>query len=329
MELLTNRSPAHSTTATGQARAPVQSLAATCTGPDHSYATAGVYTVTVAVTDKDSGVGSATATSYVVIYDPSAGFVTGGGWIESPPGAIQLIPISRGEATSGLSRGTDEGSRNRTGIREFHFQAGDLNFHSTGYDWLVIAGPHAKYKGSGTINNAGDYGFMLTATDADVPGGGDVDLFRIKIWEKDAEETIVYDNRIGEEDDGYAGTEVGGGQIRIQSTGNPTKQGPADPDDDPDVATTVVIPTSYALLGSTPNPFNPSTDIRFDLPEAVAVRLVVYDTMGRAVARLVDGILPAGEHRVTFDGRGLPSGRYFYRLEAGSFAATRSMTLTK
>ncbi len=169
---------------------------------------------------------------------------------------------------------------------------------------------------------------MLTATDADMPGGGDVDLFRIKIWEKNAEETVIYDNKIGEDDDGYAGTALGGGQIKIH-TGGSAKQGPADPGDDPDVAVAVVIPTTYALLGSIPNPFNPSTDIRFNLPEPGTARLVVYDTRGRAVARLVDGELPAGEHRVTFDGSRLPSGRYFYRLEAGSYSATRSMTLAK
>lgn len=62
---------------------------------------------------------------------------------------------------------------------------------------------------------------------------------------------------------------------------------------------------------------------------ATAVRLVVYNVLGREVARLVEGSLPAGPHRVVFDATSLPSGRYYYRLEAGSFTEARSMTLAK
>ena len=56
----------------------------TCTGPDHSYTDPGVYQVTMAVTDKDLDAGSADAETFIVIYDPADGFVTGGGWIDSP-----------------------------------------------------------------------------------------------------------------------------------------------------------------------------------------------------------------------------------------------------
>ncbi len=78
-----------------------------------------------------------------------------------------------------------------------------------------------------------------------------------------------------------------------------------------------------------PNPFNPSTEIRFDLPEAAYVRLVVYDAMGREVARLVDGSLGVGRHAVRWEARGLPSGAYLYRLTAGSFAEARMMVLLR
>ena len=89
------------------------------------------------------------------------------------------------------------------------------------------------------------------------------------------------------------------------------------------------LPTAYALDANYPNPFNPSTEIRFALPEAADVRLVVYDVMGREVARLVDGSLPAGRHRVRFEAGRLASGVYLYRIEAGPFSETRRMTLVK
>ena len=62
------------------------------------------------------------------------------------------------------------------------------------YQWLVIAGPHAKFKGVGTMNGGGEYGFMLTATDGQIPGGGSVDKFRIKIWDA-ATGDVIYDNK--------------------------------------------------------------------------------------------------------------------------------------
>jgi len=65
------------------------------------------------------------------------------------------------------------------------------------------------------------------------------------------------------------------------------------------------------------------------LPEASAVRLVIYDVLGRQVATLVDGVRPAGRHRVTFEAANLPSGIYLYRLDAGSFTQTRRMLLVK
>jgi len=89
------------------------------------------------------------------------------------------------------------------------------------------------------------------------------------------------------------------------------------------------VPAAYALQQNYPNPFNPSTEIHFGLSEAAKVQLVVYDMMGLEVARLVDGALPAGQHRATWDASGLPSGTYLYRLTAGAFTETKAMTLLK
>lgn len=92
----------------------------------------------------------------------------------------------------------------------------DLHFHSTSYQWLVIAGPKAQFKGVGTINGEGEYGFMLTAVDEALTPSRDVDLFRIKIWDRTTDE-VVYDNQMGESDDGDAATAIGGGSIVIHN----------------------------------------------------------------------------------------------------------------
>ncbi len=90
------------------------------------------------------------------------------------------------------------------------------------------------------------------------------------------------------------------------------------------------VPESFTLEQNYPNPFNPETTIRFALPKPEAVRLTVYDLLGREVATLIDGqMLSAGTHAVSFEANGLASGLYLYRIEAGSFLQTRQMTLLK
>jgi hypothetical protein len=89
------------------------------------------------------------------------------------------------------------------------------------------------------------------------------------------------------------------------------------------------LPPGYALSQNYPNPFNPSTKISFSLARQDRVTLKVYDTLGRTVATLIDGTLPAGGHSAQFDARGLASGVYVCRLSAGSYSATRPMVLLK
>lgn len=179
----------------------------------HTYTSPGVYTLTLTVTDKDGGFGRSVF-HYVVIYDPEGGFVTGGGWINSPAGAYAQDPSLSGKATFGFVSKYQRGAEVPTGQTEFQFKVASLNFHSTSYDWLIIAGAKAQYKGSGTINGSGDYRFMLTGIDGQINGGGGVDKFRIKIWEK-ATDAIIYDNQIGADITADPTTAIAGGSIVI------------------------------------------------------------------------------------------------------------------
>ena len=79
----------------------------------------------------------------------------------------------------------------------------------------MVAGPKAQFKGTGTINGAGNYGFMLTAVDAALTPSTQVDKFRIKIWDKDNGDAIVYDNQMDATDDAEPATAIGGGSIVI------------------------------------------------------------------------------------------------------------------
>jgi hypothetical protein len=90
-----------------------------------------------------------------------------------------------------------------------------------------------------------------------------------------------------------------------------------------------VIVDGYGLGQNYPNPFAGQTAITVTTPEPGQVRLAVYDVLGRHVTTLINGVMTAGEHTVEFDRRGLASGLYLYRLEAGSKTMVRTMTVVK
>ncbi|HYK03070.1 MAG TPA: DNA/RNA non-specific endonuclease [Thermoanaerobaculia bacterium] len=161
----------------------VNCVAGTCS-TSHTYATAGIYTVAIVVTDDDGA--SATSTlGNVVITDANAGFITGGGWISTPSGKANLNVNAKYQ-----KNGTATGSTS--------FTVSGSSFASTSYDWLVISGTTATLQGSGTINGTGNYGFTVTATDA----GNDT--FAIRVFDKTTNAT-VYE---------AAGT-LGGGNLTI------------------------------------------------------------------------------------------------------------------
>ena len=99
-------------------------------------------------------------------------------------------------------------------------------------------------------------------------------------------------------------------------------------------ADVIDVPTEFALEGNYPNPFNPTTTIRFALPEATGVTLEVYDATGRRVASLINSQMAAGRYEAIWNGRSdagssVASGVYLYRLRAGSFVQTKTMLLMK
>jgi len=90
-----------------------------------------------------------------------------------------------------------------------------------------------------------------------------------------------------------------------------------------------IIPASYKLNQNYPNPFNPNTRISFDIPKQGLVSLKIFDVLGREVKTLVSEVKSPGSYSVDFEGSGLSSGMYFYRLEAGEFRDTKRMILIK
>jgi probable HAF family extracellular repeat protein len=193
-------------------------IAGTVTG-SATFGAAGLYNITLSVTY--SGGLTSTVSRQVVVYDPTAGFVTGGGWIMSPAGAYKADERMTGRATFGFVSKYLKGANKPTGETGFRFQAGGLNFCSNIHDWLVVGSARAQYKGSGTINGRGNYQFMLNAVDGDLVARGTPDRFRMKIRHRDDStntDVTDYDNQIDSAVAGsnLEGTALGGGSINVK-----------------------------------------------------------------------------------------------------------------
>jgi hypothetical protein len=281
------------------------------------YATCSVVGLGVEVykVEAIAGGGCATGTAYVAVYDPTGGFVTGGGWFNSPAAAYVPDATLTGKANFGFVSKYKKGSTIPEGNTEFQFKAGNLNFVSTAYNSgsLVVATFKAIYKGVGTINGTGNYGFMVSAVDGQITGGGGADKFRIKIWDKNNGDAIVYDNNIGLDENAAATTLLGGGSIVIHEakggsnivaepiiTAAPVTDEPAD-DSKPFKVNIAQNPTSTSF----------KIQVESDTKELITIRL--YDVLGNMVGRINN----IQRNAVVTTGDQLNGGTYFAEILQG------------
>lgn len=120
---------------------------------------------------------------------------------------------------------------------------------------------------------------------------------------------------------------VNNGYVLLGAIGNKIYRRPFD--QVPVENITTAIPRIYSLSQNFPNPFNPETNIKFVIPKSEFVTIKVYDIVGKEVKELVNQNMTAGEYKVGFDGTGVESGVYFYKINAGEFTQTRKMILIK
>jgi PKD repeat protein len=193
------------------------SAAAGVAGPVvKAYTAPGTYSVVLTVTDSQGASGQAVF-EYVVVFDPLAGFVTGAGWINSPAGALVSNAAAAGEAKFGVSARYKKGATVPTG--NMQFRLGSFNFESQAYDWLVLAGGKATLQGWGAIGDAGRYGFMLSVLGENVVAARDPGRFRLRIWDINNGNALVYDNEAGRATTANPITPVLRGSIKIKRDG--------------------------------------------------------------------------------------------------------------
>ena len=144
----------------------------------HTYTAVGIYDVELTVTDDRSAQSS--DNTMVVVYDPAAGFATGGGWFWSAKGNLKRDLESEGKATFGFVMKYKQEAA--AGNLQFQYHVGDINLKSRDITWLVMSSTSAQFQGEGTINGEGLYTFRMQAQDGD-QAGDQPDEFTIRIWE--------------------------------------------------------------------------------------------------------------------------------------------------
>jgi hypothetical protein len=160
-----------------------------CAGT-RSFASAGVYRVTVTVADRDGGTSAPAVFEHVIVIDPAAGFLTGAGAVTSPAGRAQVTFQAR----------YPTGAATPSGNLQLPLKEAGLEIEGQAQQWLVVAGAKAQVRGTATVNGASGFSYLLTVVDGDRPGGGGADRLRLKVWNTDTG-AVAYDNVAGAPDD--------------------------------------------------------------------------------------------------------------------------------
>jgi len=281
----------------------------------HRYTEAGVYRIELIVSDT-CGNADTLISNYIPIYDPDGGFVTGGGWIWSPAGAYLADLTLEGKANFGFVAKYRKGSNTPEGHTEFHFRAGKLNFNSSSYDAmrLIISGSKAQFKGVGTINGLGNYGFMISVLDGQLAGNTDKDRFRIKIWDLDNNGAIVYDNNIEQPDENAEpATVISGGSIIIHKPANGNGKSYKE----------YSSYTNNHGCNAWPNPFTDKLKFRFVSSKNTHALLEIFDIRGAKIKTLYSGNIKQNETvYLEYSPEDIMSGTFIYRLILGNDAFT-------
>ena len=160
----------------------------------------------------------------IVVYDPNGGYTYGGGWFNSPAGALKSDVFATGKVSYGFTTNYFKNSTYPKGETQFEFKVGNFEFNALNFDYLSISGAKAQCKGTGKIiGGQSGINFIMTVIDGDLDGSG-IDKIRTKIYNKNTGQ-VYYDNQPGASDAANPTTAVGlNSSIVVQSTVNTVTQ---------------------------------------------------------------------------------------------------------
>ena len=277
----------------------------------------GVYKVRMNITDQKGNTSYATTNGdqeeIVVVYDPSGGYTYGGGWFQSPAGALRSNPAATGIGTYGFAANYFKKSTNPKGETQFVFRVGDFEFNAVNMEYLSMAGNRAQIKGSGKITGLqSGISFIMTVTDGNTTGTPD--RIRLKIFNKNTGQ-VYYDNQPGDSDASDPVTTSGlNSEIVVQL--------PPQKNESFAVEIPVEETSKQLAVKAMPNPSNTHFTLYVNGERKQEIQLAVFDASGRILE--IHKTMSGSYIRL---GDNYQPGTYFIRLTQGK--QTKELTLVK
>jgi hypothetical protein len=253
--------------------------------------------------------------AYFVAYDPSGGYTYGSGSFTSPAGALATRPGLSDQVRFGFTSNYKKGATNPKGETQLEFRISDGNysfeFNALNYDYLVVNGAKAQYKGLGKtiINGSVQSGiaFIMTVIDGQATDGGGIDKIRIKIYNKNTH-AVIYDNQPGasETDDPSMSADDSVNAVVVVST----------PKKSAEIVQNVLSDADKNVLLVYPNPFSDVVTFEFISGRNAHAVLDIHNILGQKIATLLDRRVEQGVlNKVEYLPQGQEeSGIFFYRL---------------
>jgi hypothetical protein len=275
-----------STTAKGVVTEPSGNKNGKVTG-SYKFTAPGVYKLQMNIIDQ-KGVTTYANTNgdvdaIVVIYDPNGGNTYGGGYFNSPAGALVEDPNATGKASYGFAMNYFKNSTNPKGETQFEFKVGEFEYNALNFDYLVISNSMAQFKGTGKIiGGQSGIGFTMTVVDGQLDGTG-VDKIRLKIYNKN-NGRVIYDNQPGASDAALPTQAVGANSTVVISgnnNSNLTKSNGTTQQAAMETTDTKVVKEFEAVVYPNPSVNNFSVTVQTDAKEKIMMQ--VLDMFGRII----------------------------------------------
>jgi hypothetical protein len=280
----------------------------------YKFSAPGVYKLQMNITDQNGVTGYANTNgdleAIVVVYDPNGGHTYGGGYFNSPAGALRSDPSVTGKASYGFAMNYFKNSTNPKGETQFEFKVGSFEFNALNFDYLVISNSMAQFKGTGKIvGGQSGIGFTMTVTDGQLDGTG-VDKIRMKIYNKN-NGSIIYDNQPGASDAALP-TQVVGANSTVVISGTNSSLTSANTDQKAEMETKAPEVLNDLDVIAFPNPSTNNFTISVNAKTNERVTMQVVDMYGRIIETknvTVNSLIRFGDRYI--------AGTYFVRVILG------------
>ncbi|MEJ8844717.1 HYR domain-containing protein [Lacibacter sp. H375] len=280
----------------------------------YKFTAPGVYKLQMNITDQ-TGLTTSTNTAgdleaIVVIYDPNGGHTYGGGYFNSPAGALQTDPSATGKASYGFTMNYFKNSTYPKGETQFEFKVGSFEFNALNFEYLAINNSMAQFKGTGKIiGGQSGVAFTMTVVDGQLDGTG-VDKIRMKIYNKNNGK-IIYDNQPGASDAALPTQAVGANSVIVIGAG--IKQSATPGNEVPIVRIESNQLTDRFEVGAFPNPHQGTFSLRVQSPMAGKMTIEYFTTTGAKIYMLEQQV--KAYEQITVPNTGLKfNGTIFYKV---------------